>query len=107
MLRRLGYACLCRSVEDSSSRGTILRNATPEHLRALTGANLTRLQRVLDFNVAHAVRMFRISSDIVPFGSHPVNAIPWWDEFADPLARIREQIRTSGIRVSMHPGQYA
>ena len=106
MLRRLGYACLCLSVDDSSPRGTILRNATPERLRALTGANLTRLQRVLDFNAAHGVRMFRLSSDIVPFGSHPVNTVPWWDEFAQPLARIGEQIRTSGMRVSMHPGQY-
>jgi UV DNA damage endonuclease len=106
MLRRLGYACLCLSLEDSSPRGTILRNATPERLRALTAANLTRLHRVLDFNAARGIRMFRLSSDIVPFGSHPVNTIPWWDEFAEPLAHIGELIRTSGMRVSMHPGQY-
>jgi UV DNA damage endonuclease len=106
MLRRLGYACLCLSVDDSSPRGTILRNATPERLRALTAANLARLHGVLDFNAAHGVRMFRLSSDIVPFGSDPVNAMPWWDEFAEPLAHIGEQIRTSGMRVSMHPGQY-
>ena len=75
MLRRLGYACLSLSVEDSSPRGTILRNATPERLRALTAANLAGLKRVLEFNVERGVRMFRLSSDIVPFGSHPVNAI--------------------------------
>ena len=43
MLRRLGYACLSLSVEDSSPRGTILRDATPERLRALTAANLAGL----------------------------------------------------------------
>src|SRR5690242_9612050 len=106
MLRRLGYACRCLSLDDSSPRGTILRNATPERLRALTAANLERLHRVLDFNAAQGVRMFRLSSDIVPFGSHPVNSIPWWDEFAEPLAHVGEQIRASGMRVSMHPGQY-
>src|SRR5579859_1834793 len=107
MLRRLGYACLCVSVDDSSPRGTILRNATPERLRALTAANLARLHSVvLDFNAAHGVRMFRLSSDIVPFGSHRVNTIAWWDEFAEPLAHIGEQIRTTDMRVSMHPGQY-
>src|ERR1043165_6700393 len=105
MLRRLGYACMCLSVDDSSPRGTVLRNATPERLRALTAANLARLHHVLDFNVAHEVRMFRLSSDIVPFGSHPVNATPWSDDFAEALAHIGEQIRTSGMRVSMHPGQ--
>jgi len=106
MLRRLGYACLCLSVADSAPRGTILRNATPERLRELIAVNLARLHRVLDFNTAHGVRMFRLSSDIVPFGSHPVNAISWWDEFAEPLAHIGEQIRASDMRVSMHPGQY-
>ena len=106
MLRRLGYACLSLSVEDSSPRGTILRNATPERLRALIAANLAGLKRVLEFNVEYGVRMFRLSSDIVPFGSHPVNAIPWWDEFAEPLAEIGALIRSTGMRVSMHPGQY-
>jgi UV DNA damage endonuclease len=106
MLRRLGYACLSRSVEDSSPRGTILRNATRERLRALTAANLAGLQRVLEFNVARGVRMFRLSSDIVPFGSHPVNALEWWDEFAATLTELGALIRSTGMRVSMHPGQY-
>jgi hypothetical protein len=83
MLRRLAYACVCRSVGDSSPRGTMLRNAT------------------------HGTRMFRLSSDIVPFGSQPVKTIPWWGEFAEPLAPMGEQLRTSGMRVSRHPGQYA
>jgi UV DNA damage endonuclease len=106
MLRRLGYACLSLSVADSSPRGTILRNATPERLRALTAANLAGLKRVLEFNVASGVRMFRLSSDVVPFGSHPVNAIAWWDEFHAALAEIGTLIGTTGLRVSMHPGQY-
>ncbi|HEY6353038.1 MAG TPA: UV DNA damage repair endonuclease UvsE, partial [Burkholderiaceae bacterium] len=106
MLRRLGYACLSLSVEDSSPRGTILRKATPERLRALTAVNLAGLKRVLEFNVESGVRMFRISSDIVPFGSHPINASPWWDEFNEALAEIGTLIRTAGMRVSLHPGQY-
>ena len=106
MLRRLGYACLSLSVEDSSPRGTILRNAAPERLRALIAANLAGLQRVLEFNVESDVRMFRLSSDIVPFGSHPVNGLAWWEEFAEPLADIGGLIRTNDMRVSVHPGQY-
>jgi UV DNA damage endonuclease len=106
MLRRLGYACLSLSVENSSPRGTILRNATPERLNALIAANLAGLKRVLEFNVECGVQMFRLSSDIVPFGSHPVNALAWWEEFAAPLAEIGELIRNTGMRVSMHPGQY-
>src|ERR1700730_4291405 len=106
MLRRLGYACLSLSVEDSSPRGAVRRHATPERRPALIAANLAGLNRVLEFNVECGVRMFRLSSDIVPFGSHPVNALAWWVEFAEALTEIGALIRTTGMRVSMHPGQY-
>ncbi|HEY7065633.1 MAG TPA: UV DNA damage repair endonuclease UvsE [Chloroflexota bacterium] len=106
MLRYLGYACLCSALPDSSPRGTLLRNASPERLRALIGENLARLERVLCFNVAHDIRLFRISSDLIPFGSHPVNDVPWWEEYAAPLAALGGYVRANGLRVSLHPGQY-
>jgi UV DNA damage endonuclease len=52
------------------------------------------------------VRLFRISSDVVPFGSHPVNTLAWWDEFSPLLAEIGSLLRAHDLRVSMHPGQY-
>lgn len=106
MIRRLGYACLCRSLPSASPRGTVLRNATPERLRELIATNLDGLAAVLRFNVEHGVRLFRISSDVIPFGSHPVNTIAWWDEYTDRLAAIGDFIRTHDLRVSLHPGQY-
>jgi UV DNA damage endonuclease len=106
MLRRLGYACLCLSLEQGSPRGTILRNASPERLRGLIELNLATLKRVIAFNVAHGVRLFRISSDVIPFGSHPVNELRWWAEFREPLQEIGRLIREHDLRVSMHPGQY-
>src|ERR1700682_5652068 len=99
MLRLLGYACLSLSVEDSSPRGTMLRNATPERLRALIAANLAGLNRVLEFNVECGVRMFRLSSDIVPFGSQPVNSIRLGDEFDDALGAIGAVIRNTVMRL--------
>jgi UV DNA damage endonuclease len=105
-LRRLGYACLCLSVPGSSPRGARLRNATPDRLRELIAANLDGLQAVIRFNAAHAVRLFRISSDVIPFGSHPVNDLPWWDLFGDQLSVIGSLVRGADLRVSMHPGQY-
>ncbi|MDQ3810484.1 MAG: UV DNA damage repair endonuclease UvsE [Chloroflexota bacterium] len=106
MLRRLGYACLCLSLEHGSPRGTILRNASPERLRGLVELNLATLKRVIIFNVEHGVRLFRISSDVIPFGSHPVNTLSWWADFREPLREIGRMIREHDLRVSMHPGQY-
>jgi UV DNA damage endonuclease len=107
VLRRLGYACLCLSLEHGSPRGTILRNASPERLRGLIELNLATLERVIAFNVEHGVRLFRISSDVIPFGSHPVNTLSWWAEFRGPLRDIGRMIREHDLRVSMHPGQYS
>jgi UV DNA damage endonuclease len=106
MLRRLGYACACLSLEDATVRGTILRNASPERLRSLIEVNLDTLGRVLTFNAERGIRLFRISSDVIPFGSHPVNTLAWWHEFRQPLADVADIIRNADMRVSMHPGQY-
>ena len=88
MLRRLGYACRYLSLEHGSPRGTTLRNASPERLRGLIELNLATLKRVTAFNVDHGGGLFRISSDVVPFGSHPVNRRCWWAAFRGPLREI-------------------
>ena len=105
-LRRLGYACLCLSEPDTSPRGTLLRNASPERLRALTRENLARLERVLRFSAAHAIGLFRVSSDVIPIGSHPVNDVPWWEELASELRALGDLVLSTDMRLSMHPGQY-
>ncbi|GAC1314089.1 MAG: UV DNA damage repair endonuclease UvsE [Chloroflexota bacterium] len=106
MLRRLGYASQCLSLEDTTPRGARLSNATETRLRELIALNLNRLERVIHFNAEHGVRLFRISSDVVPFGSHPVNHLVWWDEFGERLAQIGTLARQHAVRLSMHPGQY-
>jgi UV DNA damage endonuclease len=50
--------------------------------------------------------LFRISSDLIPFGSSAAMDLAWPEHFAADLERIGEKIRSSGLRVSMHPGQY-
>jgi UV DNA damage endonuclease len=97
---------ICLSLAASTNRTCRLAKATPARLRELIDANLHDLERVLAFNVQAGVRMYRISSKLIPFASHPVNTVPWWDEYGDTLARIGAFARRHDIRVSMHPGQY-
>ena len=106
MLRHFGYACIALDGPASTNRGTVLRNATPERLLELTARNLDGLHAVLKYNVSIGVQLFRVSSQVVPFGSHPVNTTRWWDVFADELAALGRFIRHHEMRVSMHPGQY-
>jgi len=61
---------------------------------------------MLAFNVKQNILFFRITSDLVPFASHPVCQFDWLKCFKDQLASIGAFIRLNDIRISMHPGQY-
>ncbi len=102
----IGYACLALAAPGTDLRGVILKNATGERLREVIRHNLAALLRMAEYNARNGIRLFRISSDMIPFASHPVNDIPWEAEFGEQLAQIGGVFRAGGIRVSMHPGQY-
>jgi UV DNA damage endonuclease len=50
--------------------------------------------------------MFRISSDIIPLGSHEINTFDWAQWYSEELKEIGVFARENSIRLSMHPGQY-
>lgn len=101
-----GYACLTQGVADAQMKSCTMRTATPERLREVIAHNLEVLMRLVQYNRANNIRLFRISSDLIPFGSSPVNTLLWQEEFAESFKEIGKAIADAGIRVSMHPGQY-
>jgi UV DNA damage endonuclease len=102
----IGYACLTIGVQDANFKSCILKNADEERLLDLISYNLKSLGNIIDYNIKNNIKLFRISSDLIPFGSSPVNTIPWWDLYSKEFLEIGEKIQSSGMRVSMHPGQY-
>ena len=103
---RIGYACLALGVPDADIKSCTLKNADENRLYAITAHNLQALETMIVYNAAHRIGLYRITSDLIPFGSGVAAALPWEDVFSEKLAAIRSMIRQSGIRVSMHPGQY-
>ena len=102
----IGYACLTVGVQNTGIKGCLLKNANEEKLAELIRYNLTSLKNIIDYNDANDVRLFRISSDIIPFGSSPANTLQWRSVFKEDLSILGNSIGEAGIRVSMHPGQY-
>ncbi len=102
----IGYACLTVGVKDTNFKTCTMKNASEENLKQIINFNLNSLEKIIDYNIKNNIRLFRISSDIIPFGSSPINNIKWWGVFAEQLDKIGERIKSAGIRVSMHPGQY-
>ncbi|MHB1452329.1 MAG: UV DNA damage repair endonuclease UvsE [Saccharofermentanales bacterium] len=103
---KIGYACINIGPADTRCRTCRKESATPEKLAALVSYNLSALEKIIDYNIASRIGLFRISSDLIPFGSSDINPLEWWGLFHDEFTRIGDKIRQSGMRVSMHPGQY-
>lgn len=102
----IGYACLVVGVPDTNMRSVIKKNATEEKLMEVIQHNLAAFEKMVDYNIKEGIMLYRISSDLIPFGSSPVNSLPWWDLYKEDFQRIGQKIINSGMRVSFHPGQY-
>lgn len=102
----IGYACMTVGVPDTGLSRCVLKNTEEAKLRAVILNNLKALERMLQYNISNGIRLFRISSDLIPFASHPVNRIPWWSDYKEEFLMLEKMIKTFGMRVSMHPGQY-
>lgn len=102
----IGYACLTVGVPNTDYKRCMLKNAEEERLLALIQYNLNSLDHVIEYNRENHINLFRISSDLIAFGSSPANRLPWWDIFDSTFQSIGKKIKDAHMRVSMHPGQY-
>jgi len=103
---RIGYPCINRTIGCRGDRTFRLASYSRERLYHTVSGNLACLQHILEWNRESGFLFFRISSDLVPFASHPVCTHHWQDHFAAEFAVLGAFIRENGIRISMHPDQF-
>jgi UV DNA damage endonuclease len=103
---KVGYPCINLSIDCRSSSTFRLKTYTEEKLIDTVENNLKCLEIILDFNVKHNLLFFRITSDLIPFASHPTNKYDWQAHFRENFKKIGQFIRDNNIRISMHPDQF-
>jgi UV DNA damage endonuclease len=104
------------SLEDCSPSGTLTYKAfsnLPDgesrinRLRKITKKNLLNTLRILRYNKALKIPVYRLTSKLVPLATHPDLAD--WDyvlDFAGQLEEIGGYILDNGFRVSAHPDHF-
>ncbi|KPJ48619.1 UV damage repair endonuclease UvdE [candidate division TA06 bacterium DG_26] len=103
---RIGYPCINRTVECKGDRTFRLKSYSESRLVATVTDNLNCLLKMLQFNTAHDILFFRITSDLVPFASHPICQFDWQQAFLNRFQEIGEFTRSHYMRLSMHPDQF-
>lgn len=103
---KIGYPCLNLTIGCTASRTFRLKSFSEQRLIETVAGNLACLLRILQWNVERRILFFRITSDLVPFASHPVCRFDWLGHFRETFTSIGAFIRSHNIRISMHPDPF-
>lgn len=114
---RIGYACINMSLGSNGRfRTTTVKHASQllnrdmlAKIKELSLHNLSNTLGIIMWNIRHNIRMYRLTSSVIPLGSHTFSDA--WDWASDPdVIALCEQIRTLVIqydlRLSFHPDHY-
>ena len=116
MIFRLGYVAMTLSLEDCSPSGMVtlsILNRLPDdaaklyRLRRVAKKNLLNTLRILRYNKALDIDVYRLTSRLIPLATHP--AAQDWNyaaEFGDELREIGDFIKENNMRVSAHPDHF-
>lgn len=104
-----GYACINLCLADEgivTNKGMIRRTYLErgvQYASQLALQNVLALKKVLEWNVAQGISVFRITSDLFPWASeYKLNEMPNFNEIRNTL----EEAGKLPIRVSNHPGPF-
>ncbi len=113
---RFGYVAMALDIIEGSPNKTVtvanLLKVPQEadrlnRLRRLVKKNLENQLRVLKYNKAHEIEVFRVTSKLIPLATHPATA--GWDylsEFHNELDEIGGYAKDNNMRLSAHPDHF-
>jgi len=116
MIFRLGYVAMTLNLEDCSPSGTVTltgiskledEEARLYRLRKIAKKNLENTLRILRYNKAMNINVYRLTSKLIPLATHPI--IGDWDyikEFSGLFFEMGNYIKENDFRISAHPDHY-
>eukprot|EP00130_Batrachochytrium_dendrobatidis_P008543 XP_006683418.1 hypothetical protein BATDEDRAFT_28930 [Batrachochytrium dendrobatidis JAM81] len=77
-----------------------------EKLKSITAQNLFHTKRILYYNIAHEIDLYRFSSSLVPLATHPEVMWDFITPFKNKWEEIGNIVEHFKLRVSFHPNQF-
>lgn len=107
---RLGYACINLSlpgvtINRGMQKKTFLAKGS-KYCMDLALANSEDLLRILQWNLANGIMVYRVSSDIVPWATEWLLSSKDLAELETSLRRAGDFATRNGMRLSFHPGPF-
>ncbi|QWU16846.1 UV-damage endonuclease [Paenibacillus sophorae] len=116
MIVRFGYVAMSTVIKDCSPSKTMTmasfskledREAALRRLELIARGNLHNTLRLLRHNRASDIKVYRMTSKLIPLATHP--ELRDWNPFAalaDDFAEVGRYIKENGMRVSFHPDHF-
>lgn len=113
---RLGYVAMSVNIKDCSPSKTVtvtVLDKVPEftnkikRLKKIAHENLLNTLRILRYNKANGIEVYRFSSKIFPLATYPgIEYTNYVNDLTDELLEIGNFVKENSMRVSLHPDHF-
>lgn len=111
---RLGYVSTAITLFNGSPSKTMTfrtysqlsKEERIERLMSVTAQNIANTMRILYYNAAHEIELYRMSSSLVPLATHPEVLWDFVSPFQKEWKELGKFIKQKKMRVSFHPNQF-
>lgn len=110
---RIGYACINVALSGTGvqiNRSMIKRTFAEkgiEYASQLALQNIRDLEKIIDWNIANKIFLYRMSSDMIPWMSeYELTDLPGYAAISKILSRCGEKAKSAGLRLTYHPGPF-
>lgn len=111
---RFGYVASALGLWDASPSKTLTftryktlsKSERMDKLKFVTAQNLQHTKRVLYYNIAHEIELYRFSSSLVPLATHPEVMWDFITPFKTEWEELGHLIHKFKLRPSFHPNQF-
>lgn len=113
---RFGYVAMAIDLKDCSPSKTVTaanlgklqdREVRILKLKLVARENLNNTLRILKYNAAHDIFVYRLTSKLIPLATHPMaEGWDYVDDLKEEFEAVGDYIREHDFRISAHPDHF-